>query len=269
MEFGGFFVAIINEKSHNVLRLKDSYLPMKRAGIGAKINTAVNVCKYYVEKYQDDSLSIEDRELNSLFDFPLNTKNRRNIRDINSEYALYNSIEISHAHTLADMNLIRDKRKIFDHFFKLKNFSGLSSLSNELIDDKTCGLQIRGTDKFNEVAPPKINNIFEKVEHVLSDGATSIFLATDDSYFRDTLIAEFGDTIKWNQSHRISTDGKPLHLRMRRKKINTQLLEDVFVLSKCPMFLYSFSNVSYLALTMGAGDFSYIDNINTPSNNLQ
>ena len=36
------------------------------------------------------------------------------------------------------------------------------------------------------------------------------------------------------------------------------MIEDAYVLSKCPYLIYSHSNVSYFALTLGAGDFNKV-----------
>ena len=252
-----------NNKNQSVLRLKNSLNPKKRAGIGAKINTAINICQFYVETYKDVNLNIEDSELELLFNFPLNRTYAGKVRDINHEYAASNPLNPSNAHSLADMKLICGKRKIYDQFFVLKDHEKFSALKDIFVDESTCALQIRGTDKYTEVPPPNIENIVSKVNYVLNNGAKSVFLATDDLFYLEILRREFGTIIKWNEMHEISRNGKPLHTRFRRNDLNKQMLEDAYLLSKCSWFLYAFSNVSYFALTMGAGDFLYLDSIHT------
>lgn len=60
----------------------------------------------------------------------------------------------------------------------------------------------------------------------------------------------------------ISYDGNPLHFSNNRKKTNKDFLLDVYVLSNCNYFLYCYSNVSYLALTLGFEKQKHIKNIN-------
>ena len=61
----------------------------------------------------------------------------------------------------------------------------------------------------------------------------------------------------------VSKDGRPIHFDLsNRKKLNQELMIDVYLLSKSKYFLYCFSNVSYLALIMGIHDFDKIDCVN-------
>ena len=45
-------------------------------------------------------------------------------------------------------------------------------------------------------------------------------------------------------------DGQLLHTTNDRKKINLEGMSNVYLLSKCNYILYSFINVSFLALSM-------------------
>ena len=61
----------------------------------------------------------------------------------------------------------------------------------------------------------------------------------------------------------MSDDGTPLHRLPDRDVVNEEVLSNVYILSRCKHFLYSFSNVSLLALIMGANTQVTIVNLNS------
>ena len=72
----------------------------------------------------------------------------------------------------------------------------------------------------------------------------------------------YGKLVLYDDTIQISSDNTPLHNLPNRGIINEEVLSNVYVLSKCNHFLYSFSNVSLLALIMGANNFKTITNLN-------
>ena len=84
----------------------------------------------------------------------------------------------------------------------------------------------------------------------------------DDMFYIDKIISRFGNIVKYYKDKTISLDGRPLHFIDDRTKLNKELMTDVYLLSESKYFLYCFSNVSYLALTMGINNFKKIKCIN-------
>jgi hypothetical protein len=132
------------------------------------------------------------------------------------------------------------------------------------ITDRTLAVQIRGTDKNTEIEEPDIDNIIHKIDSYFeSDLIDNIFLATDDIKFFDKLKSHYGDLLLYDNEVRMSDDGTPLHRLPDRDVVNEEVLSNVYILSRCKHFLYSFSNVSLLALIMGANTQVTIVNLNS------
>lgn len=106
-------------------------------------------------------------------------------------------------------------------------------------------------------------NILKKIYiNLNSKNITNILLCTDDIKYLNLLKKEFGEIVKFNYNNYISHDGYPLHFTENRKIINKQVLSDVYFISKSKHFLYCYSNVSHLALTIGAKNFETIEVLN-------
>jgi hypothetical protein len=124
-------------------------------------------------------------------------------------------------------------------------------------------LQIRGTDKTSEIPRISDNVIIESITKMLNDNQLNkVFLSTDDNYYLELIKNNFKEILIYNENNLISHDGNPIHFSNDRKKINKDVLLDVYLLSNCEYFLYCYSNVSYLALTLGSQKQKYIKNIN-------
>ena len=167
------------------------------------------------------------------------------------------------AHTPANIDNLQIKNKVYTNVLKIKDkyVEKYESKKIELgIDDSTLGIQIRGTDKNKELPEIKVESIFELIDQNLKD---KIFVSTDDKKYLDLLVDRYGNRIIYDSSLQISSDSQALHHNCPdRFKINEEVLSSVYLLSKCKYFLYSFSNVSLLALIMGANDFQFIDYLN-------
>lgn len=167
------------------------------------------------------------------------------------------------AHTPANIDNLRIKNKVYNNILKIKD-EYLEAFQVKMkkydIGENTLGVQIRGTDKKNELPEIKIENICSMIDSNIKE---KIFLATDDKIYLDFLIERYGSRIIYDSSISISHNKQPLHLNTSdRSKINEEVLSNVYLLSCCGSFLYSFSNVSLLALIMGAHNFEIFNHLN-------
>lgn len=170
------------------------------------------------------------------------------------------------AHTVANLENLKLKNKVFNSILRIKE-DKRKIFENKFLDlkitDKTLGIQIRGTDKKTEIPEPNIDNIFKKIDDYFDIvGIKNIFLATDDIKYLNLLKERYGDLVLYDDAIHISNDNIPLHNLPNRDIINEEVLSSVFILSRCSHFLYSFSNVSLLALIMGANQYQTIANLN-------
>lgn len=167
------------------------------------------------------------------------------------------------AHTVANLDNLKFKNIVFTNILKIKTeyLEKFDSKVKELgIDDNTLGVQIRGTDKKDELPEIQIDRVISLIDQNLKE---KIFVATDDKRYLDKLLDRYGDKIIYDKSISISTDNQPLHHNCEnRDKINEEVLSNVYLLSKCKNFLYSLSNVSLLSLIMGSNNFQSINCIN-------
>ena len=232
------------------------------AGFGAIVNTAINICSHHYNKFGNYNIKIDVDEINDVFNTP-DIKSDR-YYDIESDF--YNLVfsgsydNSSNAHVVCDYEKVMKKNLTFENMFKLKYINDYKS--NNLVDSKTLGVQLRGTDKSREISPVDEKQIIKHIKNMIdSYDIDNIFISTDDILYRDLLISEFGEMVRFNDQT-ISLNNKPIHFIENRKDINKEMIKDAYLLSQCPYFLYSFSNVSYLALTMGIKNFKKINCLN-------
>ena len=170
------------------------------------------------------------------------------------------------AHTLANIENLKIKNQVLNSILQIKSNKVLQfdNTFTELgITDRTLGVQIRGTDKKNEVKEPDLDNIIKKIDYYFeTTNVQNIFLATDDLKYLNALLNRYGDLVIYDDKNTISSDNTPLHTLSDRDRINEEVLSSVYLLSKCSHFLYSFSNVSLLALILGVHNFQTILNLN-------
>ena len=170
------------------------------------------------------------------------------------------------AHTVANPSNLILKNMILQNILSIKK-DKLLKFENKYKDlgltNRTLAVQIRGTDKNTEIEEPNIENIICKIDSYLkSNLVDNIFLATDDTKFFNKLKSHYGDLLLYDNEVRMSEDGTPLHRLSDRDVVNEEVLSNVYILSRCKHFLYSFSNVSLLALIMGANTQETIVNLN-------
>lgn len=170
------------------------------------------------------------------------------------------------AHTIANVEDLRLKNKVLNSILRIKD-NKLTTFNRKFVDfgitEKTLGIQIRGTDKKTELPEPDMSITIKKVDDYFNSmGIENIFLATDDIKYLNLLKKRYGDLVLYDDTIHISSNDKPLHNLENRDIINEEVLSSVYILSKCNHFLYSFSNVSLLALIMGANYHQTIINLN-------
>lgn len=167
------------------------------------------------------------------------------------------------AHTPANIDNLKIKNKIYNHILKIKDeyLDKFEKKRLELgIDENTLGIQIRGTDKKQELPEICIETIFDLIDKSEKE---KIFVSTDDKYYLDSLLNRYNKRIVYDETLQISSGSQSLHHNCsNRYQINEEVLSSVYLLSKCNHFLYSFSNVSLLALIMGINQFKFIDYLN-------
>ena len=167
------------------------------------------------------------------------------------------------AHTPANLDNLKIKNKVYNNILKIKD-GCVEKFENKRIDlgiDKdTLGVQIRGTDKKEELPEIKIETVFNLID---SNPKEKIFVATDDKYYLDCLLNRYGSRIIYDDTLQISSGSQSIHHNCsNRSQVNEEVLSSVYLLSKCSHFLYSFSNVSLLTLILGINDFQFIDYLN-------
>ena len=167
------------------------------------------------------------------------------------------------AHTPANIENLKLKNKVYNNILKIKNeyLEKFESKRLELgIDQDTLAIQIRGTDKKEELPEIKIETIFSLIDETKKE---KIFVSTDDEYYLNGLLSKYGDKIIYDNTLHISSGSQSIHHNCsNRSQVNEEVLSSVYLLSKCNYFLYSFSNVSLLALIMGINNFKFVDYIN-------
>jgi len=167
------------------------------------------------------------------------------------------------AHTPANIQNLKIKNKVYNNILKIKDeyLEKFEKKKTNLgIDSDTLGIQIRGTDKKQELPEIKIESVFNSIDSIESE---KIFVATDDKYYLDCLLNRYGNRIVYDDSLQISSGSQSIHHHCsNRSQINEEVLSSVYLLSNCSNFLYSFSNVSLLTLIIGANDFQFIDYLN-------
>lgn len=241
---------------------KSKLFSKKKSGFAVIVNGAINICSHHYNKFNNYNIKIDVDEINELFitkDF-LSEKYYDIEADFNNLVisGLYDNS--SNSHVVCDYDKVIKKNLVFENIFKLKYLDDYKS--NNLVNDKTLAIHLRGTDKYTEIIPINANQIINHIKNMIDNyDIDNIFISTDDIFYRNLLISEFGNMVRFND-HIISLDSKPIHFIDNRIDINKQLIKDVYLLSQSPYFLYSFSNVSYLALTMGIKNFKKINCLN-------
>ena len=214
-------------------------------GFGALFNKALNLARMNYLNTGDFKVSIDDQQINNLFDIKNKAQNLREYHDLIFAKSY-------------DTNPLAN-RLIYKNVFKIKPdiLDKLELKREQLITPNTLGIHARGTDKATEYPRLAIGKICETIKYFIdSHGISQIFLATDDYYFIDMLqndprIKASGLSIVVDKDATISHNNEPIHHDFRnRTKINFDALSAAYLLSKCNYAAYCESNLSKMAIAM-------------------
>jgi hypothetical protein len=260
----------------NVINLSEnainSTIQYDRKGFCSMINMIIDICvEHYLANNNYDVL-IKDNQVLSLFNtiYTIPKSMRDYIKIDKVEWAINkilnntacNEVVKFNAHTIANIENLQLKNKIFNNILQIKseNITMFENIRTQLnINNNTLGVHIRGTDKVVELPAIDINNVFDKIDYMLTlYDISNIFISTDDMKYLNPLICRYGSRICYNNVIR-SNNSEPIHFDYTaRNQLNSEVLSDTYILSKCKYFIYCFSNVSLLALTMGVNNFEKI-----------
>lgn len=238
-------------------------------GYTSIINQVVDIAIEHYKKYNDYSLIITDSQIEMHYENIFNGGRidyDASLIFLEDFYQNKTEHNIFNAHTIANVDNLKRRYVAFNNILKIK------PEIKELVDDiiskldvgvNTLAIQIRGTDKKTEIPEIPIDVIIDKIKKFKSEYMIdNIFVSTDEFKYIEVLVNTFGDMIKYNDNNLFSYDGNPIHNTINRDKVNIDVLLDSYVLANCGYFLYSFSNVSFLALTIGNVNFKKIKNLN-------
>jgi len=252
------------------LTLQDSRYNYPYKGFTSIVNQIIVLAKIHYDTYNNYDIIVEDSQILDIFENKYLLKELDHIYDVSPIFfdrffsGFYDNDK--NAHKLVDTddltkrnpnNFLTIKPKHLDYFKKLRELY--------FKNDKILGVQIRGTDKSTELVRIPESNVIYHIDVALKSDTrlNKIFVATDDFTYLDLIINHYGtEMVIYNQENTISRDGQPLHTTNDRKRINLEVMSDVYLLSKCDYILYSFSNVSFLALSMIENRNKILTNIN-------
>lgn len=236
-------------------------------GFCSIVNQLIDICYEHYKQYNNFEILIKDEYVEKLFDFSYFGEFTYDASDVWLDKFFSNSLCYSfNAHTEANIDFLKSRNFVFENILKIKKekidyFENV--LKIQFLSKNNLGIQIRGTDKKTELPEPNNKKILSMIDNCIqNNNIQNIFLSTDDEKYLNLLKNRYGNVVKYNNKNFISTDGYPIHFKFDKQEINEQVLSDVYLLSKCEHFLYCYSNVSYLALTMGINNFKSIGLIN-------
>jgi hypothetical protein len=240
----------------------------RNKGYTSIINQVIDIALEHHKKYKNFNVTINDEQIlkdfcpifnSETFDYNASNMFLENFFLNNTTHNFFN------AHTVANKENLHLRKKVLDNILKpkLEVLEESKRIRNLIGDSNVLGIQIRGTDKKNEI-PPIPNDVIVKTirEFIKKQSIKKIFLSTDDINYVNLLTYEFGDIIFYNKKNTISYDGNPIHFSNEKESLNREVLTDVYVLSTCEHLIYCFSNVSFLALTLGVDRIKNFKNLN-------
>lgn len=253
------------------LNIYDSRFNYNYKGFTSIVNQLISLSKIHHERFNNFNVFVEDDQVLDIFENKYMPNSYDNIYDVHpiffeefysgkydNDFNAHKLIDIEDLKTRNPKNFLSIKKEHLVSFDELKK----TLFGNENI----LGVQIRGTDKKTELPRIEELNVINHIDRLLKSNTdiNKIFVSTDDYIYLDVILKTFGDkNVIYNNNNLISRDGEPLHTRYDRKKVNYEVMSDVYLLSKCNHMLYSFSNVSFLALSMIENFDKQLININT------
>lgn len=253
------------------LNIYDSRFNYNYKGFTSIVNQLITLSKIHYERFGNYNVFVDDIQVLDLFDNIYNISDNDEIYDVHpiffEDFYAGKYDNDFNAHKLIDVSDLKTRNPI--NFIKLKEvcINEFDTLKDDLFTGgNVLGVQIRGTDKQTELPRIKESNVIRHIDNSLKNNPNinKIFVSTDDFNYLNIILNTFGNkNVVYNDKNLISRDGKPLHTIFDRKRINKEVMSDVYLLSKCNNILYSFSNVSFLSLSMMDNFNKQLININT------
>jgi len=252
---------------NGIITLQHTEFGYGRKGFCSIVNQIIDIAHVHYINFNNFNISILDEQISNLFN--LDQKYIQNSYDVSKIWLnlfFNNSLPYSfNAHMPANKQFLLERNYVYNNILKIKDIflQEFLTLKNNLVDNKTLAVQIRGTDKITELPAINESQILKKIDYNLTkNNLTSILLCTDDIKYLKLLEDTFGKIVKSNKENKISSNGMPLHFFGDRLETNKQVMSDVFLLSECKHILYCYSNVSHLALTLGINNFKTMELLN-------
>ena len=237
--------------------------------INQTIEIALSYCEYNKINHENVEFVVDDKQINQIFP-------KKHIKapmtPISSWWLdMFFSKKINNkfdSHQIANLEDLLIKNiyfnKMFDYSY-LQNKFEQSFLELNLTD--CIGVQIRGTDKKNEIPRIKEDIVLRKIDSFIKESNESfskIFLCTDDLDYLNSIKLFFGEkNLIYQNAYRSSGDLSVHHNHVfDRNLVNSQVMSDIFALSKTKCMLYTFSNVSHLSLVLGCHNHKNINCLN-------
>jgi hypothetical protein len=237
-------------------------------GYTSIINQVIDIALEHYKKYKNFNVTINDEQILKdfypIFDSETFDYNASDVF-LNNFFLNDTTHNFFNAHTVANKENLYLRKKVLDNILKpkLEVLQESEIIRNQIGDSNVLGIQIRGTDKKNEIPAIPNDVIVKKVrEYVEKQNINKIFLSTDDINYVNLLTYEFGNVIFYNKKNTVSYDGNPIHFSNEKESLNREVLTDAYVLSTCEHLIYCFSNVSFLALTLGVDRIRNFKNLN-------
>lgn len=253
------------------INLNDPRYNYHYKGFCSIVNQIIDIAILHNNRYGDYNVIVDDSQILRFF----NQKNTFIGDEYDAGVLFLNEFfngriqNTFNAHTLPNYSDLKLKNTSLNNILELKSevVKDFNRKLNELLgDEKYIGVQLRGTDKKNEIEETPDNKIIEGINTALGDsGLTKIFLATDDMKYVDLIRSNYSeDMVVINHDNTFSLDGKPIHTTFERNKINLDVLRDVYLLKNSTYLCYMYSNVSHLAMIMGVDtikEFKLLNNL--------
>lgn len=222
-------------------------------GFGVLMNKAISIIAKHQDNHGNYDVAIDEPQINTFF---------KHVKQRHQD-----KFEIKSNKDLITESKIRDQAHRPHNIHKLKKqfdaFTGVFQIAFTKVNSHKFGIHLRGTDKATEIASPDMNVVYHHIDEWLKQHDDNyVFLATDDNKYLLDLLERYPNKIKCNQSHIRSNDGKPIHFdKELRPRLNFELFTEIGQLASSAQIGYCYSNVSYLALTIGIHNFKNIINL--------
>ena len=239
-----------------IINLEDNRFNYRQKGFTSIINQLIEMCYFHYKKYNDFNIHVSDYRVEVFFDLPKKNIINEETYVVSTNY-LEEFFKIGfpdyNAHNVVSESDIQIRNFIFNNVFKLKEKFKFNSNNYDI------GIQIRGTDKKNEITEIPINNIINKLSEFIetNDGISTLFIATDEKKYITEIKKKFTDKIIiFCEENILSEDGNPIHFIDNKKIIDYQVIRDSYILSNCKNLFYCYSNVSLLSIMIGYNNHS-------------